>query len=252
MQPAEYANMYAAEQAHWWYRGLRLFLAAELASVGFPGRRGTVLDAGCGTGGNLAWLGELGYRRLVGCDAAAEAVAYCRQRGLAEVSRGDVNRLPYPDGAFDLVLCVDVLECAGAEPETALRELGRVLKPGGYLLLVVAAFDFLRSEHDRAVDCVRRFTQPQLRELLTTLPATVVHLRYRFGWLFPAIAVHRLWRRFFRRAQTLPRSDVSTPPRWLNEILLQVVRGELALSRFLPSPFGTSLVALVRKRPPAV
>jgi SAM-dependent methyltransferase len=98
-----------------------------------------ILEVGCGQGNALVPLARLcAPRRLVGLDVDGQATAAARQRveaaGIqAELFEGDVRRLPFPDGAFDVV--VDFGTCYHiAWPEQALREIVRVLAPGGRLV----------------------------------------------------------------------------------------------------------------------
>ncbi len=95
------------------------------------------LDAGCGTGFQAAVLEELGYRTH-GIDASAALLAIARQRlPAAFFARGRLEALPYAAAAFDAVVCCGSTLSFVVEPAAALTELGRVLRPGGRLLLEV-------------------------------------------------------------------------------------------------------------------
>jgi SAM-dependent methyltransferase len=102
-----------------------------------------VLDAGCGEGHVTAWLADaLPASDITGVEGRAEAVIAFRARnpGL-RVVRADLRALPFQDGAFEFVLCTEVLEHL-PEPREALRELGRVC--AGHLLLTVPHEPFFR------------------------------------------------------------------------------------------------------------
>ena len=71
--------MYEAEERQWWYAGMRAISLALLAPE-LPRGRLAFLDAGCGTGVNLALLGRLGS--AFGVDISEEAIAFCRSRGV--------------------------------------------------------------------------------------------------------------------------------------------------------------------------
>jgi len=83
-----------------------------------------------------------------------------------------VHDLPFLADSFDVVLSLDVLSHAGVDDALALREVYRVLRTGGQLILNVAAFDFLKGAHDCAVNVNRRYQQRQLRTLLVALAST--------------------------------------------------------------------------------
>ena len=131
---------------------------AAAAAALLRGRRragARLLDAGCGTGGNLAAFGP-----GRGVDPAPEAVAACRARGL-DVVQARLEALPFDDGAFDLVLATDVLEHVD-DDVAALRELRRVAAPGAVLLVTVPAHPRLWSAHDVALHHRRRYRRAEL------------------------------------------------------------------------------------------
>ena len=99
------------------------------------------LDAGCGDGRFLAALTALGPvpARVVGIDIADSILATARTATAAagldpELVRGNLERLPLGDAEFDVVVSIQVLEHL-LDPAAGVRELGRVLRPGGTLLL---------------------------------------------------------------------------------------------------------------------
>lgn len=92
-----------------------------------------VLDAGCGVGWGSALLAAAGAARVVGLDvddgALKDADARCSP---ARFVQGDLQRLPFADGSFDVVVCYEAIEHV-EDPFCALDELRRVLAPGGVL-----------------------------------------------------------------------------------------------------------------------
>jgi len=132
-----YRRLHETEQRHWWYRGM---LAIEAALLGPRLRRSgqSLLDAGCGAGGFLAWARGLGvFDRLCGIDVSAEAIAIARDvLPEADFRVGSLRELPYESGSFDLVVLNDVLQHLHEdELEADLRELRRVLCADGALLV---------------------------------------------------------------------------------------------------------------------
>jgi ubiquinone/menaquinone biosynthesis C-methylase UbiE len=164
----------------------------------------------------------------------------------AHLVQGSADALPFEDGEFDVVLSLDVIVLRGIDDAKAAREMHRVLRPGGKLIINVAAFDFLRGSHDAATSMARRYTRPRLSKLLREAGFTIRSMSYWNMSLMPAVAAVRLASR--RKAQQADvRSDLK--PMWppLNALLGCITRTELAISRRIPLPFGTSLFAVAQK-----
>ena len=247
MEYAEYKIMFEAEDRHWWYQGLRGVLFTLLRLDEGTSRSLKILDAGCGTGGNLAALQEAGFN-WEGFDYSPVAVDFCRARGLERVRIGSIQDIPYADSEFDIVISCDVLNDAGTSHEAqALAELYRVLKPGGRVFLNLPAFSFLRGEHDRATDVARRYTSKVIRLKLSEAGFARVRATYWNMFLFPVVLLVRMLRHG-RGAKGEARSDIAVPPAPVNLVLILIMRLEGQLISFLDLPFGSSL-AVVARRP---
>src|SRR6185436_19940449 len=83
-------------------------VCAGLRSKGLEGESLNILDVGCGTGANLEMLSQFGMAE--GVDVSAEALEFCRERGLQQVKQGAAEALPYANDSFDLVTGLDVVE----------------------------------------------------------------------------------------------------------------------------------------------
>jgi SAM-dependent methyltransferase len=232
------------EDVHWWFVGRRRILLQVLDR--YVGRGGAlrILDVGCGTGTMLSHLAAFGK--------AQEAVGYCRERGLVDVSLGEAANLPFPDLSFDLVTALDVVEHLD-DDVSALREMGRVLRPGGHLLVTVPAHRFMWGDQDEVNMHKRRYVAGELRERLTSTGFEVLRVSYINAFLFPPIATVRLVRRLQRRLQpaTAAKSDFRFPaPRPLNFLLAALFGAEAPIVRRVNIPFGVSILALARKPGP--
>jgi SAM-dependent methyltransferase len=247
MEAYEYRKMFELEDRLWWYRGLRRHLQQAIRRAALP-PDALVLDAGCGTGANLALLTQT-LGRAVGCDLSAAAVSLAASRGLKRVLVADVNHLPFRSGAFDGVLCSDVMECAEVEPRTAAAELARVTRPGGRIIVSASAYEFLRSEHDLAVHSARRFSRRGFAEALAVPGVQVVAVRHLFAFFLLPIAAFRLVKRSVRDPQRVatPQSDLFLPPRPVNALLAGLARLEAAVARVWRLPFGTTLLAELKR-----
>lgn len=246
METAEYEIMYHHEEHHWWYVGLRDLVLAEVARLARGRGPLTILDAGCGTGKIL----ELCRRhRAFGLELFQEAFRFLRRRGLSNVARASIVHVPFADASFDLVVSLDVLCCLDPPGDRdSLRELGRVLKPGGTLILNLPAYEFLRSEHDAAVHTRTRYTRPELRGMIDQAGLRVEKICYRNTFLLPAAAGVRLAQRLFRKRAARPRSDLRALPGPLNRALTLPLFLENRLYRLgVRLPFGLSVYCVARK-----
>jgi SAM-dependent methyltransferase len=148
-----YRRLHEVDTRHWWHLGMRSAAVALL-----DGRlHGSLLDAGCGTGGFLAWAAEQGtFSRLCGIDLSPEAVELARETVPdAELHAAPLDRIPFGDEEFDLAVTLDVLQHVHEDAlDASLRELRRVVKPGGALLVRTNGDRRARRERDdwRAYD----------------------------------------------------------------------------------------------------
>lgn len=247
MKKREYETLYGLEDLHWWYLGHRRLYASLLDRHCAFAARGRVLDAGCGTGGFTQWLRDRYHpESIVALDISEEALARCGERGLAELLRCSVEHIPLPDASFDLVLSLNVIYHREVTDDLeALREMGRVLVSGGFLLVNLPALPFLRGSHDRAVEGVRRYHASTLRELFSRAGFEVVKMTYFVFTMLPAIAAYRLLGG--KKAGGEPESDLWLPPAAVNDALVSLLSLESHVASRYGLPLGSSLTALVRK-----
>jgi SAM-dependent methyltransferase len=239
----EYGRMYEAEERQWWYAGMRAIsfalLAAQWPEGGADTRR--ILDAGCGTGNNLTHFRRFG--RTIGVDLSDEALRFCKTRGVA-AARASLLSLPFPDGRFDAVTSFDVLYHRWVEDDgAAVREIVRVMKPGGLFLVRVPALKMLWGAHDEAVHSRHRYTRGEVRRLLEGEGLEVLRLTYANTLLFPLIATRRTLDRLLHRHG----SDVGFLPPPMEFAFRNLLGIEARLVRHLALPIGASVFALARK-----
>src|SRR5207302_98463 len=241
MQRAEYGTMFRVEETHWWYGALHclIFQALEAELPGW--REKEILDVGCGTGAILKQLGN--PEKNVGIDLAPEAITFCRERGLNNVRQGDICALPFADASFDAVICSSVLYHQWvANLAGAIREMHRVLRPRGVLVVNVPAFPFLHSAHDEAVMTARRFKKAEIRQLLKEQNFKIRRLTYWTTFLFPlAVAARTLG------GSKMGRDFERVEGSFSERALAQIMALELRLLQNISLPFGVALLAVARK-----
>lgn len=241
--------MARAETGLWWYRCLHAQVARVIETHPH-GRNAAVVDAGCGTGGLLLSLRQLGFTKLSGYDVSPEAVRTCRERGL-EVALQDLRGIGnvVEPGSADVIVSNDTL-CYfdHVEQEAISRNLSDALAPGGLLVLNLPALAAFRGIHDLAVGIGSRFSKADVRRLMPGDLFELVEQRFWPLLLSPLIYVARLrQRRRLRKNPALePRSDVVLPPAPLNGLFGLVTRIELMLPPV--APFASSLFLVGRKR----
>ena len=243
MQLAEYHNLAAVEHTHWWHTGMAAIAADWLRRLPGDPTCTRVLDAGCGTGGALRWLGEFGS--VWGAERHPLAIDLAAQSMGRKVIRADVAALPFRSGRFSILTALDVLYHRDIVDDVAvLREFARVLKPGGWLLVRVPAYNWLRGAHDEAVQTRQRYTRGEVRHKLVCAGFNPIRLTYINTLLFmPAV----IWRTCQRLIGRQPASDVRQSPAWINRLLAVVLRLECEWLRTTNLPVGLSVLALAQK-----
>ena len=233
------------DERHWWYRGRRAVIRAELDALALP-PDAQVLDAGCGSGRTMQELQDYGTVR--GIELDEEAAELARSRGHGEVAVGRLEQLPWPDRTFDLITSLDVIEHTPDDRAT-LAELLRVCRPGGWLLVTVPAYPALWSVHDEANHHYRRYSRTTLRSAAAGAGWTVTRMTSFNSVLLAPAAVVRLARRRFP-ARNGATDDISIPPGWLNDLLERPLRMEASwLGNGHRLGLGLSLLAVMRRPP---
>ena len=184
MESTEVRKLAALEDTHWWYRERRHLLAKALAGV----TPGPALDIGAAGGGNTRVLRDLGWTP-VAMEYGPDGAEVAHERGLAAV-RADARYLPLADGSLSLVVAFDILEHI-EEDDLAVAEIRRVLRPDGTLLIAVPADPRLWSDHDVAVDHVRRYTRESLSEVLQRGGFEIARMTSWNVLLRPVVAMRR-------------------------------------------------------------
>ena len=246
MKIAEYQRNFALEKKYWWFVSVREMVWTLLSLDMDTSRLGKVLDVGCGTG---ALLDELRARadEVWGLDVSPEALAFCQQRGHERLVQADATRLPFPDGAFDVVTAIGVIEHL-KDDESFIRELARALKPGGALVLLTSSFPFLWSLHDVANEHRRRYYLRPLRKRLEAAGLKTIRFSHLNFFLFPALAAALVTHRWLNGLNSdQPMRMLPIPPAPINRLLQAVLLVEAWLMKRVTLPWGISMIGLFRK-----
>ena len=238
MERIVYKQMAELDQRHWWYRARREVLAALIRRVVRPPKDAAVLEIGCGTGHNLAMLGEFGRVDALELDAEA--------RGVAEGRLGrKVMSSPLPELSevaerhYDLIGAFDVIEHID-DDHAALASISARLKPGGKLVVTVPAHQWMWSAHDVVNHHKRRYSRSALRRLIEGSPLRLDRIGYFNSLLFPLAIGERM----LSKLRGNDDADLKLPPAPLNSALETAFAGERHLIGRLPLPPGLSLFAV--------
>jgi SAM-dependent methyltransferase len=231
-----------AEDRHWWYRGRRTVLNRVVEDLGLPGSA-RILDAGCGSGRNMVELSRYGAVSAV--ELSPPSVELARARDAGEVVEGSVLEMPFADASFDLAASLDVIEHLD-DDVGALRELRRVVAPGGALLLTVPAYQWLWSGHDEINHHHRRYTRTSLADAGERAGWHQARTTYFNSLLLPVAIVLRVLERLSSRP-TESSLDLWVPPQPINWLLERPLALEAALiGRRGRIPVGLSLLTVFR------
>jgi SAM-dependent methyltransferase len=236
-----------AEARHFWFRGLRMFATPLIARAAAGTRTSRILDGGCGTGANIRLLDRFG--RAYGIDQSALGLEFAREAGGRRAARASVAAVPFQDATFDLVTSFDVLYALeDADERAAVEEMYRVVRPGGYALINVAAMPMLTGDHSVLSHERRRYTRASLRRLLERGGFTIERLTYTNATLFLPLALLRtVQRRRGLAAEHAATREINIPAAPLNGALTALLTIESWWLRWFDEPFGSSLLCLARK-----
>lgn len=244
MNRAEFATLFQQEENFWWFRGQRFLLwkilrqiQPETSAAGFSS-----LDVGCGTGLNLKLLQRFGPAE--GIDLSPQAVEFCAKRGF-KIKRGDVASLPYPENRFDLITAMGVFYHREVKDDLqGMKEVFRVLKPGGWFIIFDPAMKCLFSNHDLAFQGARRYSRKELLTKLRKAGFQVEQISYLNITIFPFLFLKRKLERLFG---SKPCSEVQEINPLFNFILKKIYLAEIRLLRYFNYPFGVNIFAVGKK-----
>ena len=238
---------YRAEQSHFWFRGFRQYMQPALAraTAGLTAPR--ILDCGCGTGSNLEMLRS--YGNAIGFDLTRIGPEFAKAHG-HRVAQASISDIPFRTSTFDLVTSFDVFQTLpDAVEQSAIVEIARVLKPGGWMLLHVAALEILHGKHSVLSEETRRYTKSSLRALVEGAGLTIDRLTFDHFSLLPIMLPVRMWHRLTAKDGVVAagEAEITVPMAPVNAALTALVSLEALALRAVDMPVGSSLMCLARK-----
>ena len=241
MEKDIYRRMAAQETEHWWFTGRRSILRKTMAHYSPQAGDLAILEAGCGTGGNLRLLSEFGT--VSGFELDEDACRVAARSGVPIVRGCLPDEVPFEDNSFDMIALFDVLEHVKEDRES-LSKLYKLLKPGGRLFITVPAFPSLWSHHDVRHHHFRRYRKNPLKRLIEETGFQVIRLSHYNFLLAPIVVMTRLYHNLSNNSHS---DDEKMPPGWLNRLLRGIFSFEGNLLMRMDLPVGISLMAVAER-----
>lgn len=250
MDSNAYEQFRELEDSHWWFRGRRRVYLGLIEAHLAGSRPARVLDLGCGMGGFLPGLSELGAR-VYPADISVPGLVFCRERGYGGGVVVDGYALPYADESFDLVCLFDTIEHI-EDDRAVMREVARILKPGGSVFVSVPAYQFLFSNNDRIAQHHRRYTRGRLAEVFRAADLRVRRNTHAnvllFPLILPAVLVIKALEALIPRKADPKHTNLSWPiPGFVHDLLAGLFAAELPVSRRVDVPVGHSIAAIATR-----
>ena len=234
---------FEAEKSHWWFKVRRNIVLSLIKKYKIP-KTAKIFDFGCGSGYTVGYLQKLGYD-VSGVDVSAEAIEFGLSRGIRNLSVARDGGISHPEGSFDLVLALDVIEHI-EDDLGAIRGLKEALKPRGMAIITVPAYQWMWGVQDEVAHHFRRYTISSLKSAVREVDnLTIVRKTYFNTILFPPIAIVRIISRWFNLKER--ESDFDINNRFLNSLSYFIFNLETYLLKFLNFPFGVSILFVLKK-----
>jgi ubiquinone/menaquinone biosynthesis C-methylase UbiE len=243
MDKQEYKNMYHAEDTHFYYVSLHKLILQLIKKYSNYDNQLKILDAGCGTGRLAELMSKIGT--VTGIDMSDEALQFAKERNIT-VQKASVMKLPFKDNSFDIVTSIDVLYHKNVTDDIkALKELYRVVKPGGIVIVRLQAIPWLTSSHDKVVHSKKRYAKKEVEGKLIESGFHIEKLSYMNMTLVPIAMGQHIFQKFLPPSKN--HSSISEVNSFINMSATGVLTAENTLLHTTNLPFGLGIIAVARK-----
>ena len=231
--PSFFEWLKKAEEKHFWFQIRRKWIIDKIKKFIPPPAK--FLEVGCGTGNVSSFLAKKGYM-VTGCEFYPEAIDRAWPGFL--IVRGDANNLPFEDNWFDIVGLFDVIEHFQYDI-APLKEAVRVIRGGGIIVLTVPAREELWSSFDEMSFHKRRYTKEMLKHIFIDVNLSPLLMEYMFMFLYLPMK--------YTRNKDWKNDDPFSISSLVNTLFKGLFDVERFMSKGLPLPIGTSLIAVAQK-----
>jgi ubiquinone/menaquinone biosynthesis C-methylase UbiE len=241
-------KIYNIEKKNWWFTAHRQLVFQFFKGLNFIKNPPKILDLGCGSGVTIEMLKP--FAEIIGIDISSESVKHVKSLGFKAV-KADAQKIPFSKNSFDLVLAMDIIEHTKNDRKT-MSEIHRVLKPNGFCILTVPAFNFFWSNADIIGRHYRRYSKKMIKNL--TKNFTIRKITFWNFSLFLPILIIRKFNKVFKRYKKsnflfdVIMTDIPKLPSFINKILLFILKFEnKIIEKNFYLPWGVSLVCILEK-----
>jgi len=242
MKKITYDIEWELQNSHWWFQGRRRLLKTLLSRKEIQ-KNCPLVDIGCGVGSNLGFLQSLGFI-AIGVDSEIYSLSLAKRRLSAiPLINGDLLKLPFKTNSVELIIATDILEHL-QDDIRGIKEIHRVLKQEGKVVLTVPAFKFLWGIQDDVGKHQRRYSKKQLREKMEKEGFKILRFSYfNFFLFFPIL----LSRRFIHLLGLRIDSENRINAPLINFFLKGIFYLESSLLKYFSFPFGVSIYCIAEK-----
>jgi len=242
MKKITYDIEWELQNSHWWFQGRRRLLKSLLSRKGIQ-KNCPLVDIGCGVGSNLGFLQSLGFI-AIGMDSEIYSLSLAKRRLTAiPLINGDLLRLPFKTNSVELIIATDILEHL-QDDIRGIKEIHRVLKQEGKVVLTVPAFKFLWGIQDDVGKHQRRYSKKQLREKMEKEGFKILRFSYfNFFLFFPILLSRRFIHLFGLRIDSENRINFPL----INFFLRGIFSLESSMLKYFSFPFGVSIYCVAEK-----
>ncbi len=244
MQKDEYKKMHELENYHWYFKFRKKLIGSFIDKICKNRKNLEILDAGCGTCMFTPILQK--YGNVMGIEIYQDAIDICHKKGFNNVKKMSVNDMKFKDESFDFIACFDLLYHKNVkDDDLALKNLYKVCKKDGKLLLTDSASKILFGRHDLALGGKKRYNKNELKSKIEKAGFKVERISYYNFFLFPFVLIKRKLNIIFNKT---PKSDIKKENFIINYTLEKITSFEAKLLNITNFPIGVSLVCIATKK----
>ncbi len=242
MNREAYLSLSKYEERHWWFVSRRMIIGKVLSRFFSDRKLGSILEVGCGSGGNLELLSSFGKTYAMEKDDGCVEIA--SRRNICTIRKGSLpDDIPFTD-KFDLICMLDVLEHVD-DDISSLKAVSERMTGDGKVFITVPAYNFLWSGHDVALEHKGRYTRKRLFDVLAKAGMRPVYSTYFNTILMPLVLMVRTYNNLMKKKDT---DDNRISSEFTNSVLRMIFSSERFLVPAISLPFGVSILVLAERR----
>ncbi len=241
MNADTFRRMAVHGREYWWYNGKESMISQLTRTLEIP-VNGRVLDLGCGTGTLFEFLKQWG--RVFGLELSSEALLLAHSRNSVPLVQAAADAVPFKSHSFSVVALFDCLEHL-PDDRLAMKQVLELLKPDGYVLITVPAFNALHSRRDIQLAHIRRYSPAQLRSLIVQSGFHIVQMTFGYLCLVLPLFIQSLIDRFRSVPRHFPSDIVNLRNPW-NNLLSHWLAWEAWFAARWRLPIGTSIFCIAQ------